>query len=82
MACPTRTPVAVLMPMGTMKVKLAQSRAIWCPARGRAPKVEMMAVTAPKMAISTKIWAPMGPPRARSSRRRAGSQRHFVLKRP
>jgi hypothetical protein len=28
MACPTRTLVAVLMPMGTMKVKLAQSRAI------------------------------------------------------
>ena len=28
MACPTRTLVAVLMPMGTIKVKLAQSSAI------------------------------------------------------
>ncbi len=73
MAWPTRTLAAVLMPMGTMKVKLAQSRAIWWPASGSAPKVEMMAVTVPKMAISTKICPPMGAPRRRSSRRRSAS---------
>jgi hypothetical protein len=43
------------MAKGTMKVRLAQLRAISWPASGRRPMVPMRKVTMPKMAISTKI---------------------------
>ena len=48
MACPTRTLAAAEMPIGIMKVKETQLRAISCPASGTGPRVEIRKVTTAK----------------------------------
>ena len=73
-ACPTLTLAAAEIANGTMNVKLTQFSAISCPASGTGPIVPIIAVTAAKIEISTKIWPPTGAP-SRTSLRTRGQSR-------
>ena len=80
--CPTRTAVAAEIANGTINVKLAQFKAISCPASGKAPIAPIKNVTIPKIEISTKICPPAGAPSRASRHTRALSNRRVIVLSP